>query len=493
VLLSSMVVDQEWSSSDSSSSIKLLAKSTDVNGEGNFFQGCSFSPDGLCVLTHTVADGKLRLYNTHTSTQIPPSQPNDTCEAQGLGETSTIHHWKTILSSNGGDAVRCYSWYPLMTSADPGTCCFIAAARYVTHSFFNGLKNSSNILWIDSGLSDQPVHLYDAYVADHVRASYRPYNALDEMEAPNVVEFSKDGQRIFCAGFRTDRTIHVFDTAIPGRDSTLLRFGKTRRSRDGQKGLVSALGMCGSSMVAVGTYAPGSIYIYDIRTGQPSGTILDGTCVVGHGKGHCRKKRRFAGSGEDPITEGFDNDGTLENDNWFTAAKGKWFQSKAQGGITQLQFAPNQEFMLYSASRRSNAIIAWDLRMLSGLSEYQSHPIRGFASYETVNDTNQRLEFDFDDEQTLYVGGQDLCVRLYDITTGKCQNRIIGLDDSVNGVSRTCLHGRSLLAVATGARRFPSVDSPDDPTIQTSTAMDPPGYLRLYDVTDCHRDVLRLQ
>jgi telomerase Cajal body protein 1 len=334
--------------------------------------------------------------------------------------------------------------------------------------------------------------LYDAYVANHVRASYRPYNALDEMEAPNVVEFSKDGQQIFCAGFRTERTIHVFDTAIPGRDSSVLRLGKTRRSRDGQKGLVSALGMHDSSMVAVGTYAPGSIYIYDLRTGQPSGTILDGACVVGHGKGHCRKKRRFTASVGNPLAEGFEDDDALEDDNWFTVAKGKWFQSKAQGGVTQLQFALNQEFLLYSASRRSNAIIAWDLRMLSGLSEHKSHPIRGFASYETVNDTNQRLEFDLD-EQTLYVGGQDHCVRLYDLTTGKCQNQIMDLDDSVNGVSRTCLHARSLLAVATGARQFPSLDTLEDPTILTSPAIVTSGYLRLYDISDCQRDVSNMK
>ena len=325
--------------------------------------------------------------------------------------------------------------------------------------------------------------MYDAYIADHVRASYRPYNALDEMEAPNVVEFSKDGQRIFCAGFRTDRTIHIFDTAIPGRDSTLLRLGKTRRSKDGQKGLVSALCMRDSSMVAVGTYAPGSIYIYDLRTGQPSGTILEGLCVVGHGKGHCRKKRRFMATEEKLITDGVEDDGELENENWFTAAKGKWFQLKAQGGVTQLQFASTQEFMLYSASRRSNAIIAWDLRMLSGLVEHQSHPIRGFASYETFNDTNQRLEFDMD-EEILYVGGQDRCVRLYDMSSGKCRNRIMDLDDCVNGVSHTALHGRSLLAVATGARRFPSHDEPCDSTILPVAAMDPPGYLRLYDITD---------
>jgi telomerase Cajal body protein 1 len=337
---------------------------------------------------------------------------------------------------------------------------------------------------------DQPVHLYDAYNADHVRASYRPYNSLDEMEAPNVVTFSNDGQKILCAGFRTDRTIHMFDTAIPGRDSTLFRLGKTRRSRDGQKGLVSAVCFRDSSIFAVGTYAPGSIYVYDFRTGQqPSGTILNGLCVVGHGKGHSRKIGRFVNTEKSKMVNdasGSDDDGELDNENWFTAAKGKWFQSKAQGGVTQIQFPSNDEFILYSTSRRSNSIIAWDLRMLSGLPEYQSNPVRGLTSYETINDTNQRLEFDIDTNgQTMYVGGQDCCVRIYDMTSGKCRGTIEGLDDSVNGVSHTYLHGRSFLSVATGSRRFQSVEDMDrdDFTIPTSTTISPPGYLRLYDVT----------
>ena len=92
--------------------------------------------------------------------------------------------------------------------------------------------------------SDQPVHLYDAYTGA-VRATYRPFNAMDEMESPTVAIFSGNGQKILAAGFRTDRTIHIFDAAVPGRDSTILHLGKTRRSSDGQKGLVSALSFGG--------------------------------------------------------------------------------------------------------------------------------------------------------------------------------------------------------------------------------------------------------
>ena len=309
------------------------------------------------------------------------------------------------------------------------------------------------------------------------------------MEAPNVVAFTKDGQNIICGGFHTDRALHVFDTAIPGRDSTTLRLGKTRRSSDGQKGLISSIcfggGVSSSSIFAVGSYSPGSIYFYDLRTPhQPTGTILNGHCMVGHGKGHARKKRHFVqvSKEESKDTDGYvDTDKIDENDeNWFTAAKGKWFQSKTQSGVTQVQFAPNDEYILYSASRRSNVIIAWDTRMLSGQSEFQSTPIRGLTSYETKNDTNQRLEFDIDPTgQTIFVGGQDNCVRIYDIRSGKCKEKISDLDDAVNGVSISNANGRSLLAIATGSRRFASLD--DDNQEDNADLLKPPGYLRLYE------------
>lgn len=320
-----------------------------------------------------------------------------------------------------------------------------------------------------------------------MRATYRPFNALDEMESPSVVEFSDDGQKILCGGFRTDRTIHIFETAIPGRESTILRLGKTRRSSDGQKGLVSAAcfgGGASKKIFAVGTYSPGSIYVYDLRAGQQAtGTILSGLCVVGHGKGHSRKKRRFVSASTDKEDNDSDGDGK-EDENWFSAAKVKWFQSRAQGGVTQLQFAPNDEYILYNASRRSNAVIAWDLRMLSGHPEHQSNPVRGLASYETKSDTNQRLEFDIDATgQTLYVGGQDNCVRVYDVLAGKLKATIDCLGDAANGVSHAYQNGRSLLAVATGSRRFPSEDDLDSDGTAPISAVEPSGYLRLYDMT----------
>ena len=358
---------------------------------------------------------------------------------------------------------------------------------------------------------DQPVHLWDAYTGQ-IRATYRPYNTLDEMESPTVVAFSPDGATIYTGGFRTNRLLHVFDLAVPGRVSTVLRLGKTRRSSDGQKGIVSAVATKNAStttttsagnnnLLCVGTYSPGSIYLYDTRSGNlPTGTILEGMSLVGHGKGHFRRKRRFASISSEQqeqqssSTDGDKNKTTTSTQSIFSQARAKWFQSRAQGGITQLQFAPNDnsDYYLYSASRRSDAVLLWDLRMLSGNSEYQSEPLRGIRSFATQADTNQRLQFDVDRSgRRIYIGGLDARVRCYDTSTGKLEG-ILGeeedgsssiFDQAVNGVS-LCNTGAdgsqqetsNRLVAATGERQFPSEHDLDQDAVECQNV---PGKLHL--------------
>lgn len=415
------------------SQFQCVAVSVSINGdsENDLPQGVQFSPDGLCVLTS--AGNRLRLYNT------PPHNPVDIDTNDNYNQKDNknneypnneiennrqrpIHEWNAILESKGGDTVRSYDWYPHMASSNPSTCCFVATSR------------------------DQPIHLYDAYTGS-IRATYRPFNRLDELESPTVVSFSPDGQHIFCGGFRTNRSIHVFDTNLPGRESNISLLGKTRRSSDGQKGILSAI--CHSqnsyNVLAVGTFAPGSIYLYDQRTMGTVGTILNGVCVVGHGKSHSKKKRRFA------ATDDTDNncDGDL-----FSSAKIRWFQTRAQGGVTQLKFGDNGT--LFSASRRSDAVLAWDIRMMTSLDS--SRPICGIQSYPTDHDTNQRLEFDFDINGRLLVGGRDNCVRIYHVPTGKLVDTIGGLHSAANGVS---CHG-DFVALSVGSRVFPDAEFYDN-------------------------------
>jgi len=476
--------------------VQLLAKSSDIDGDSNFPQGCQISPDLSCVLTCTAADKMLRLYNTPSCDSSSSCQTidEDTTSTTGANNKPAISSWKTALRAQEADSVRSYCWYPLMNSHYPSSCAFIASSR------------------------DQPIHLIDAYTS-LIRASYRPYNGLDEMESPSVITFTPDGSRIFASGFRSDRMIQVFDTAIPGRDATILKLGKTRRSSDGQKGMVSALSFPeGSShffgnnkVFAVGTYSPGSIYIYDDRrpSGDPAATVLHGgICVVGHGKSFTKKKRRFAEIsidereieskegyseetiGKHEVEEESSNRYHDDNDDVgdiFSMAKVNWYQSRARGGITQLQWSKGgtteqSDFYVYSASRRSDAVIAWDMRVLTG---NDSYPIRGIAAYPRDGDTNQRLEFDLsDDGKFLFTASQNKTVKIYDVKKGGLIKSIDGFDDVTNGISYKSHEDLgNLLAVSTGARRFMDDNNDEemlDDNVGYGNIQEIPGSLSMY-------------
>ena len=349
-----------------------------------------------------------------------------------------------------------------------------------------------------------PIHLIDAHTSQ-LRASYRPYNDVDEMEGPTVVEFSPDGRRIYGTGFKSDRTIAVFDTSMPGREGMIARLGKTRRSSDGQKGIPSAIafpkcangdgGSGPSNVFAVGTYSPASIYIYDDRMSSqfnPAGTIVlhGGLAVVGHGRAFSRKKRRFG-----QIDNQERNDNEDDDVNLFSSARVNWFQSRARGGVTQLMWAPptsNNPYVLFSASRRSNTVLSWDLRALSGKDQSgESRPICGLQSYARDGDTNQRLEFDLDGSgKRMFVGSgsSEGLVKIYDVQSGALEGTLDVLGccddtcrDAVNGVSYFgCSSGGKydcLLAVAVGSRHFDEQESDDEVDVRVEQC---PGFLQLY-------------
>ncbi|KAL7545956.1 hypothetical protein ACHAWF_009306 [Thalassiosira exigua] len=506
-----------------------IARSRDVHGDENFPTGCAFSPDGTCVLTATASDGTFRLYDTPfgllngqgggdddendeggdgddddgehddddgASTTRAQHDPGVEASVAGQSHNQNLrtprrrrrqdvgpHPWKASLTSReGGDppssSSASYAWYPLMTSSDPLTSLYATCRGRST-----------------------PIHLIDAYTSK-IRATYRPYNAVDEMEGPTVVEFSPDGRRVYGTGFRSDRTVAAFDVSVPGRDGMIARLGKTRRSADGQKGVPSAMAFPGagggpSNVFAVGTYSPASIYIYDDRMSNfhPAGTIVlyGGLAVVGHGRAFSRKKRRFGhvdGAGVDE-----DDDADL-----FSSARVNWFQSRARGGVTQLAWAPpasDNPYALFSASRRSDAVLSWDVRALSGRDARggggANHPVCGLRSYARDGDTNQRLEFELDRTgRRMYAGtgGSEGVVRVYDVKGGKLEGTldVVGSDcegDAVNGVSYFDGPGLgsydALLAVAVGSRRFrdPGSDSDAEDGGKSDGELCP-GFLQLH-------------
>jgi len=331
------------------------------------------------------------------------------------------------------------------------------------------------------------------------------------MESPTTLCFVENGRKLVTGGLKSDRLLHIFDINRPGREHSppILKLGKTRRSKDGQKGLVSAMAYSESrGVIAIGTYSPGSIYLYDLRTYSKSAvaevvmssstsTSFGGSvCVVGHGKREKKnnnKRKRFV-----PTTMCDDNNGSSNNitNTTFSAAKKQWYCTRTRGGVTQVEFDDSGNgHYLFSTSRRSNAILQWDLRKISS-----SSYCPGIASFETDNDTNQRIEFQIYGDQ-IWTGGRDGCVRVYSHRKSTSEispllAKFDGFRDCVNGISlhsdstidtqqlESNMHDessdncddedcnsssvkKSLLAVAIGSRQFPSDKDweSDDPHI----------------------------
>ncbi|ETV85896.1 hypothetical protein, variant 2 [Aphanomyces astaci] len=259
--------------------IPVLEHSISAPFESHFTRGVKVSPDGLCVLSNS-DDNILRLFDVEPGVQ------------------------SATLSMHEGGTVYDFQWYPYMNSEDPATCVFITTSHA------------------------HPVHLWDAYTGA-LRASYRAYDHLDELTSAYSVAFNGTGDKIFC-GF--DRTIRFFDASQPSRDFTTRSLSKTKKTRHGQRGIISSIHFNPdhSKMYAAGSYS-GSTCIY----AEDSGELFMG--LEGH-------------------------DGQ---------------------GVTQVQFTPNGQYLLTGA-RKNNTINVWDIR----------NTMQVLHAFERAAPTNQRIAFD---------------------------------------------------------------------------------------------------
>lgn len=98
--------------------------------------------------------------------------------------------------------------------------------------------------------ADHPLHLWDAYDGS-LRATYAGYNHLDEVTAAYCTSFEPTGARIY-AGY--ERAIRSFDVMRPGRQCQLYPTCATRKSREGQRGIISCMHFApdGSGLFAAG-------------------------------------------------------------------------------------------------------------------------------------------------------------------------------------------------------------------------------------------------
>ncbi|KAK9906702.1 hypothetical protein WJX75_006470 [Coccomyxa subellipsoidea] len=245
--------------------------------KSNFLKGVKWSPDGACLLTAS-EDNWLRIYD------LP-------AEALEQGSLETADHGSAaavpdnlpaVLYLDEGETIYDYAWYPGMLASEPSSCVFASTARA------------------------HPLHLWDA-VSGQLRATYRAYDAVDEVTAAYSVAFSRDGTRML-GGY--NKAIRIFDTSRPGRFYTEI-VTHSKKSH-GLQGIVSCMASNedGSGMMAAGAYS-GDAAVMDERTGELL-YVLQGQ----------------------------------------------------KGGITQVQFSRDGNF-LYTGARRDPDIFCWDVRFTS--------------------------------------------------------------------------------------------------------------------------------
>ncbi|XP_008546515.1 telomerase Cajal body protein 1 [Microplitis demolitor] len=250
----------------------------------NLTRGCIWSPDGTCLLVPS-ADFRIRVY------ELPRELYTGT-----LPGTLPLPPLTPALKIKEGGLVYDTCWYPWMSSWEPDTCCFLSTSK------------------------ETPVHLWDAFTGS-LRATYRAYNQVDEVEAAISVQFAESGSSIW-TGF--DNALRSFDTNRPGRqiNDVLLK-----NDFPNVRGIVSCIrdNPTMPGLIAFGTYS------------KCIGLYKDGPlCVL-----------------------------------------------KTDSGVTQIEFSACGT-KLYSAVRRSNEFICWDLR----------NPGIILKSFEKRQaDTNQRIQF----------------------------------------------------------------------------------------------------
>ncbi|KAL0970222.1 hypothetical protein UPYG_G00238940 [Umbra pygmaea] len=231
----------------------------------NYLKGCKWAPDGSCILTNS-ADNVLRVYN------LPP-------EIYSY-QWDLLSEMSPVLKMTEGDTIYDYCWYPKMSSLEPDSCFIASSSR------------------------DNPVHIWDAFYGD-LRASFRPYNHLDELTAAHSLCFSPDGSQLYC-GF--DKTVRVFYTDRPGRDFEE-RPTVVKKQGQGQSGIISCMAFSPCQSV----YACGS---YSRTAGLYSSQ--DGSLLA-------------------------------------------LLPPRHNGGVTHLFFSPDGNY-LYTGGRKDPEVLCWDLR-----------------------------------------------------------------------------------------------------------------------------------
>ncbi|KAL0122819.1 hypothetical protein PUN28_007477 [Cardiocondyla obscurior] len=199
----------------------------------NFTKGCQWSPDGTCLLVPS-EDFKIRVFELPREL-YSGKIPSDFIET----------NFTPALTVKEGGLIYDTCWYPFMNSWKPETCCFLSTSR------------------------ESPVHLWDAFTGE-LRATYRAYNQVDEVEASISVQFVESGSEIWC-GFKN--AVRTFDTGRPGRQIRDIYFQQEFKNITGlvscirENPIMPGLIAFGSYSKCIGLYKDGPLCTFKTESG----------------------------------------------------------------------------------------------------------------------------------------------------------------------------------------------------------------------------------
>ncbi|KAJ7929633.1 WD40-repeat-containing domain protein [Mycena leptocephala] len=287
---------------------------SDASLLGNFARSAKWCPDGSVALVQC----------EHREFQILP--PTSSAYSSSSNPLNTEPFLRTLPQSA---PILDYVWYPTASIANPASFCFVASVR------------------------ETPVKLLDASDG-RLRASYPIVDHRERQIAPHSLAFNLSATKLYC-GF--EDAIEVFDVTRPG-EGTRLPTSPSKKSRDGLKGIISALAF--SPSYESDLYAAGSL-------ASTTGNIALFT----------------------------ETDGAIP--------------------VRFLHFNPMRPHILYATFRRRRAVYGWDLRADVGAPVVVYSPTDS-VSDPLVGDTNQKRRFDVDiTGRLLGVGNQEGNISIFDL------------------------------------------------------------------------------
>ncbi len=168
-------------------------------------------------------------------------------------QTSTVYTANNKSIYQSPSSINDVVWYPWSKSDVPNSSCYIVSS------------------------CDQPLKLIDAFDSK-VRAHYLPVNEKEELDKTLCCCFSPDGSILF--GGSMER-IYAFKTQNSGPNYDCIRTREDRKSKCGQKGLLSSL--ChrwdDTGVLAAGSFN-GQIGIYDVRSSNSCVLLINTEAAI---------------------------------------------------------------------------------------------------------------------------------------------------------------------------------------------------------------------